>query len=144
MITLERILCPTDFSEPSRFAARCALELAKTFEAELHLLHVIEDPVLYSPAFGGYAPNPEEFEAWATTALDNWIAPEEAGDVSIVRRWTHGRPFLGILEDAKQHGIDLIVVGTHGRGFLSHILLGSVAEAIVRNRIKELEDQGEG
>ncbi|MFQ5733278.1 MAG: universal stress protein [Planctomycetaceae bacterium] len=132
MITLKTILCPTDFSEPSLAATRYALEFARTFDAALHLLYVIEDPMLFSPAFGGYAPNPDEFEAYAKTGLENWISPEDAGAVPIVRRWVHGRPFLGILRDAERHDVDLIVMGTHGRGFLPHILLGSVAERVVR------------
>lgn len=132
MIALENILCPIDFSDPSLTATQYALEFAKTFGARLHLLHVIEDPILYSPAFGGYAPNPEDTEAWANTALENWIAPEDAGDVEIERRWLHGSPFVGIIQEAKKRNADLIVIGTHGRGFLAHILLGSVAERVVR------------
>lgn len=132
MIDIRTILCPTDFSEPSRVATNYALEFARGFGARLHLLYVIEDPVLYSPAFGGYAPKSQDIEEYAQTGLDNWIFPEDAGSVEIVRRWVHGRPFVEILNDARQNDIDLIVMGTHGRGFLPHLLLGSTAERVVR------------
>lgn len=132
MINLKNILCPTDFSESSRPATDYALEFARTFGATLHQLYVIEDPILYSPAFGGYAPKPEELEAFAQTGLENWILPDDIGNVEIACRWVHGRAFSQILRDAQDHNIDLIVMGTHGRGFLPHLLLGSVAERVVR------------
>jgi len=132
MIEIHNILCPTDFSEPARLATDYALEFARSFKARLHLLYVIEDPILYSPAVGGYAPKMEDIEAYAQTGLDSWIFPEDAGSVEVVRRWVHGRPFVRILRDAEENDIDLIVMGTHGRGFLPHLLLGSVAERVVR------------
>lgn len=132
MIDFRNILCPTDLSEPARLATDYALEFAKQFGARLHLLHVIEDPVLYSPAFGGYVPKPEEFEEFAKTALDNWVLPQDAGSVEIVRRYTHGRAHQEILRDSKENEIDLVVMGTHGRGFIPHLLMGSVAERVVR------------
>ena len=133
MINLQNILCPTDFSDASRPATDYALEFARTFGAQLHLLYVIEDPVLYSPAFGGYAPKPGEIEAFAETGLENWILPGDIGNVELACRWVHGRPFVQILRDAQENNIDLIVMGTHGRGFLPHLLLGSVAERVVRS-----------
>lgn len=133
MIDLKTILCPTDFSEASRPATDYALEFAKAFGAELHLLYVIEDPILYSPSFGGYAPKPGELESFAQTGLENWILPDDLGDVTVAYRWVHGRAFAQILRDAAQHDIDLIVMGTHGRGFLPHLLMGSVAERVVRS-----------
>jgi nucleotide-binding universal stress UspA family protein len=133
MIELHNILCPTDFSEPSRAATDYALEFARTFQARLHLLYVIEDPLLYSPMFGGYVPKSDDFEAYAQTGLESWVLPEDAVGVDVERRWVHGRAFSRILQDAAEHGIDLIVMGTHGRGFLPHLLLGSVAERVVRH-----------
>jgi len=133
MIDLHDILCPTDFSEPSRVATAYALEFARTFDARLHLLYVIEDPLLYSPMFGGYAPKAEDLEAYAKTALENWILSEDAVGVEIDFRFVHGRAYTGILHQAAENGVDLIVMGTHGRGFLPHLLLGSVAERVVRH-----------
>ena len=131
MIALGSILTPTDFSEASLSATKYALEFAKAFDATLHLLHVIQMPVIFAPA-GGYVADPKEFESYAQTALENWISPEDIGPVQIERRWVHGHPFVEILRDAKQHDIDLIVMGTHGRGAIKHMLLGSVAEKVVR------------
>jgi nucleotide-binding universal stress UspA family protein len=133
MIDLQNILCPTDFSEPSRTATNYALEFARTFAARLHLLYVIEDPLLYSPMFGGYAPAADDLEAYAKSALENWILPDDATGVDVDYRFVHGRAFTGILQEAAEHDIDLIVMGTHGRGFLPHLLLGSVAERVVRH-----------
>jgi nucleotide-binding universal stress UspA family protein len=132
MIDIKNILLPTDFSEPSLAATRYGIELAKRFGATLHLLYVIEDPVVYLPMFESYPqPSKNEFEEFAQTRLDNWIADDAEG-LSIERRWVHGSPFLEVIQDAKQNAIDLIVIGTHGRGIVSHVLLGSVAEKVVR------------
>jgi nucleotide-binding universal stress UspA family protein len=127
-----RILVPTDFSGPSREATDYALELARAFGASITLYHVIEDPVVYIPALGGYTPQTADFENFSDAALAEWIAPEDSQGVTIKREWQHGHPVSGILDFAAENGCDLIVMGTHGRGVLSHILLGSVAERVVR------------
>lgn len=133
MIQLNNILVPTDFSEPALEAARYALDLAKRFGAKLHLLHVIQDPVIYLPMFESYPlPSREEFEEYAQTRLDNWILPDDAGDCEVVHAWRHGTPSAEIDSYAEDHAVDLIVIGTHGRGFAAHLLLGSVAETVVR------------
>lgn len=133
MIEFKTILLPTDFSEPSLDATRYAIELARRFGATLHLLNVIEDPVFYLPIFDSSPlPSREEFEQFAQTRLDNWILPEDAAGLSIERRWAHGKPFVEIVRHAREHAVDLIVVGTHGRGPAAHMLLGSVAEKVVR------------
>ncbi len=133
MIEIKKILIPTDFSETAQSATQYAVELAKKFGAKLHLLHVIEDPVVYMPMFESYAlPPKEDFENFAETRLDNWILDEDKGDLTIETEWVHGNPFVDILKCAKREDADLIVVGTHGRSFTAHLLLGSVAEKVVR------------
>ncbi|WP_417383999.1 universal stress protein [Gimesia sp.] len=133
MIDIKNILIPTDFSETSQAATQYAVELAKKFGAQLHLLHVIEDPVVYMPMFESYAlPPKEDFENFAKTRLDNWILDEDKAGLEISTHWVHGNPFVDILKYAKREEIDLIVVGTHGRSFTAHLLLGSVAEKVVR------------
>ena len=129
---ITRILVPTDFSGPSREATDYALDLAKTFGASVSLLHVIEDPVVYIPALGGYLPKPAEFEDFSQTALDNWVTPEDSQGVKVDRQWSHGHPVSRILDFAVEHGCDLIVMGTHGRGTIGHLLMGNVAERVVR------------
>jgi nucleotide-binding universal stress UspA family protein len=133
MIDVKNILLPTDFSEPALAATRYALEFARRFKAALHLLHVIEDPVLYLPMFESYPlPSREEFEEFARTRLANWILPEDADGVDIQLSWVHGKPFVEILRAATAREADLIVLGTHGRGMAAHLLVGSVAEKVVR------------
>jgi len=133
MITLDNILLPTDFSEPSLEATRYAVELACRFEAKLHLLHVIEDPAIYIPMFESFPlPSREEFETYAQTRLENWVIPDDDQQCESICRWVHGSPFVEILRDARENDIDLVVIGTHGRGFAKHLLMGSVAEKVVR------------
>ena len=133
MVILQNILVPTDFSDYSVTAAEYGVELAKRFSAKLHLLHVIEEPVATIPLLEIYgAPSKDEYEAAAKAMLDNWPLPDGAEDCEIVRRLHHGTPFLQILHDARDHDVDLIVMGSHGRGLVAHLLMGSVAEKVVR------------
>lgn len=132
MITLKNILVPTDFSEHSNKALLYGSELAKKFGAELHLMHAIEmTPLLYGE--GAYVtPETEaEIESAATKQLESLFA-DSSKDMKVVRRIEHGHPFVEIIRYAKENDIGLIVLGTHGRGAIAHMLLGSVAEKIVR------------
>jgi nucleotide-binding universal stress UspA family protein len=133
MISLKHILLATDFSETSLLAAHYAVELAGRFSAKLHLLHVIEEPIATIPLLETYgAPSKEEYEAAAVAMLDNWPLPDGAEALDVERRVHHGTPFLQILHDARDHDIDLIVMGSHGRGLIKHLLMGNVAEKVVR------------
>lgn len=138
MLTLQRILCPVDFSDISLNALRFAVDLADKFQAELHLLHVFE-------GYDAISLNPET----AMTPMPQWLtqlrqvcheklAALPAADLaarcpSIVRADREGPAIHEILEYAAHHEIDLIVLATHGRTGLKHLLLGSVAENIVRS-----------
>lgn len=133
MIRLQKILVPTDFSEPALEATRYGVEFARRFGAELQLLHVIEDPVVYFAMFeSNPLPSKGEFETYAQTRLDNWILPEDAAGIEISRQWVHGSPFVEIIRFGRAQHSDLIVMGTHGRSLAAHLLLGSVAERVVR------------
>lgn len=133
MIQLKNILLPTDFSESALRSTQYALEMARTFDATLHLLHVIEDPVVYLPMFESYPmPTREQFEMYAEDRLENWIVEQDRGDLDIEYHWAHGSPAAEIVRFAKGNDADLIVMGTHGRGVTSHLLMGSVAENVVR------------
>lgn len=133
MITLKNLLVPTDFSDHSFAAAEYAVELAQRFKAKIHILHVVEEPVATIPLLEVYgAPSREEYEAAAQAMLDNWPLPDGAEECEVERRLHHGTPFVQILHDARDHDIDLIVMGSHGRGMMAHLLLGSVAEKVVR------------
>jgi len=142
MITLKSILLPSDFSECAAEAARYALALAEQFDAHLHLLHVIHDITSQVPDFGmglafpAYVEHlPERIQKLEEEAIrnlaeltpDGWSARH--GATIAVKR---GQPFVEIIRYAREHDVDLIVVGTHGRSALAHALLGSVAERVVR------------
>ena len=133
MIEIKNILLPLDFSDASEQATRYAAALALRFGAKLHLLHVIEDPVVYLPMFETYSvPTKDEFEAFAQARLDGWLLPEGVEQVEVERRWRHGTPFVQIVQEARDNKADLIVIGTHGRGAAAHLLMGSTAEKVVR------------
>lgn len=133
MIELRNILLPTDFSEPSLKATEYALSLAHRFDATLHLMHVIEDPVVYLPMFESYPlPTKQQFETYAQDRLENWIADDDGEGLKIEIEWRHGKPHIEVIDYASDNRIDLIILGTHGRGAAAHLLLGSVAEKVVR------------
>jgi nucleotide-binding universal stress UspA family protein len=136
MIKLQRILLPTDFSEHSAAARVYACEFAQQFGAELHLLHVIQDLAPLVPEPGAALAPPvdylRELELNANAMLERAVDPNWAAGKTIVRAVRQGPPFLEIIRYAKETNIDLIVLGTHGRGGLAHMLLGSVAEKVVR------------
>ncbi|MFN0055516.1 MAG: universal stress protein [Planctomycetales bacterium] len=133
MIAIKQVLLPVDFSEPSLKATEYALSLARQFGATLHLFHVIEDPVVYLPMFESYPlPTREQFETYAQDRLENWIAEEDSEGLKIERVWRHGKPHIEIIDYADDSQVDLIIIGTHGRGVAAHLLLGSVAEKVVR------------
>ena len=135
MIALKHILVPTDFSEASYSAMKYGRALAESFGSSLHVLHVIEDPVLYAPTSEGYVPYvdlQEEMEKSAREWLNKVLtdADRERFHARLVTK--RGSPFVEIVRYAKTEAIDLIVMGTHGRGPIAHMLLGSVAEKVVR------------
>lgn len=133
MIALRNLLLPVDFSEPSLKATEYAVSFAHRFGAALHVLHVIEDPVVYLPMFESYPlPTREQFETYAQTRLENWVLPEDAEGIKLETAWRHGKPHIEVIDYASDNSIDLIVIGTHGRGLAAHLLLGSVAEKVVR------------
>ena len=125
------ILLPTDLSEASLPATVCALDMAHQFGSTLHLLYVMEEPVVYVP-LGGYYPNRDEWESYAESGLENWISQEDAEGLNIVRQKVFGHPASAIVQYAKEHDIDLIVLGTHGRSAIPALVMGSVAENVVR------------
>ncbi|MCU0232636.1 MAG: universal stress protein [Thermoanaerobaculales bacterium] len=128
------VLAATDFSEPAEAAARLARELAGSFAARFHMLHVIvllEDPHLEE----SHRRQLDELVATADEARRKVLAekPPDSAEVAVVPHLVRGiAPGETIVEVAANVGADLIVVGTHGRRGLSHLLLGSVAERVVR------------
>jgi nucleotide-binding universal stress UspA family protein len=137
MIDLRRILVPTDFSKHSDNALRYAVAFAEKFGAELHLLHVVQDLALFVPeavlAAGALPTAPvEQFRAAAQTALQRMVAGLHLPGVTVHPEVAEGVPFDAIIRFARQRTVDLIVMGTHGHTGLAHLLMGSVAEKVVR------------
>jgi nucleotide-binding universal stress UspA family protein len=125
----KRILCPLDFSENSRYALGYASTLAKESSAKLYLVHVDDSQVPYDAGFAAYvAPpdNTEELQEQLTAVL-----PTEV-EVEFEHQLLLGHPADAIVDFAKEHDIDLIVMGTHGRTGVARLLMGSIAEAVVR------------
>ncbi|AGA29173.1 universal stress protein [Singulisphaera acidiphila] len=136
MIEIRSILAPTDFSKHAAKAVRYACLLAERLGAELHLLHALSDivPVGPDPMLTPVLP-PEyytEAKEQALAALDRTLEPDWGQPAAIKTSVSWGDPVEEIVAYAREEAIDLIVVATHGRTGLSHVLLGSVAERIVR------------
>lgn len=133
-MTPQHLLVPTDFSEYANYALDYAIELANTLQARLTLLHVIHLTPLAMGDIGvsGLLPYLEEMETDAQQrmqALLNRVHQAGLqGEIVIV----HNVPFQAIIDTAIDNGADLIVMGTHGRTGLTHVLMGSVAERVVR------------
>ena len=136
MIQIKRILVPMDFSDCSVQALRFGQELCLKFEADLHLLHVLESYVTGTPQFGMGLALPqikeESSEAVVTRMQELTESADWPADRNIVHATTAGVPFVEIIRYARESEIDLIVIGTHGRTGLRHVFLGSVAENVVR------------
>jgi universal stress protein A len=128
-MNVKKILCPMDFSEYSEAALVYASSLAKEFGSELHIVYVYERPFPYADAgFAGYVP-PDDLEP-DKQRLKEIVPPRT--DVPVVRQFVLGHPADELVEYAEANGIDLIVMGTHGRTGLGRLLMGSVAESVVR------------
>ena len=134
MVHIQRILLATDFSATSELAVEYAILMAKTFHAELHVLHVLEVVIPQTIQGGAYLPLSyfEELERLAPSQLERMISTEVRKNLAVTSTIRHGSPHLEITNYARDHKMDLIVLGTHGRGGVSHLLMGSVAEKVVR------------
>ena len=132
IVSLRRILFPTDFSEPARQAQKYAAALAEKFGAELHAMNVVPEIIL--PATDSYTvwTLPEGGMKGQVEAAEKQLQVDLGPASTAVRHVTVGFPIEEIMKYAGAHDIDLIVVGTHGHTGLSHLLLGSVAEKLVR------------
>ena len=134
-IQLKRILLPTDFSQHSATAANYACELATRFDAELHLLHTLEIHPSLTPEFGMGLVLPKyvsESRSAAEKLLAGSLDSQWTPGRTVIRAVVEGSPRVEIIRYAREHDIDLIVLSTHGRTGLPHVILGSVAENVVR------------
>jgi nucleotide-binding universal stress UspA family protein len=133
----KKILICTDFSENSHWAFTYALTLAKTFKSNLLILHVTPEPV-HPDQLSIYLPPEklEELKASQKKELDKELRTHYLQKMKGFKNYQvifkEGEPFLEIIQMARRESVDLIVMGTHGRTGLDHILFGSTAEKVVR------------
>jgi nucleotide-binding universal stress UspA family protein len=137
MIVLKKILVATDFSEPSDAALAYGRELARTFNAQLIVAHVTDD--VSAHAYGGpdaivFAPDLQgEIDEAARRQLDALVFAEDRHDLGALTIVLRSKIVWAAITDyARDTDVDLIVLGTHGRGAVAHLLIGSVAERVVR------------
>ena len=136
MILLKKILVATDFGEASDSALNYGRDLARTYGATLHVLHVAENLVARYANVEALALLPQlqaDIDEAARKRMAELVTDED-------RTMLHAKPVVlaafgtaeAIVEYAKAYNVDVIVMGTHGRGGFSHLLMGSVAERVVR------------
>ena len=134
MSEIKRILVPTDFSEPADAALTYAIDLAASLGATVSLVHVFDDPFSGGIYTGEYVPMPAEMRAEIVADLRRRLADavSKRGHSELNPELLIGPTARTIVDGARERNVDLIVMGTHGRGGLAHLLLGSVAERVVR------------
>ena len=134
----QRILWPTDFSPLSLHGARYARGFCELFNADLHVIHVLQPPItadvsVMLPTDVPVACTDREHEEACRDSLDRVIKDNFPAIGSITQQLCVGNPWSSICDYAREHDVDLVVVTTHGRTGLPHVLLGSTAERIVQH-----------
>lgn len=138
MIALKKVLVATDFSEPSDAALAYGRELARSFGAQLTVVHIVDDMTTRAYGLDGGVmlidlKMQRQFEASAREQVNAAISDEDRVQLraeALILVST--APATAIVGYAREAGIDLIVMGTHGRGGMAHLLMGSVSERVVR------------
>jgi universal stress protein A len=139
LLPFKKILCPTDFSEPSLKALQYGMELALHFAAELHIVHVIapvppQYPYPTPPFISGYdlAAYQQELAVSAENALKELVAQKVSPQVRTLITVVSGDAATEIVRLAREKEVDLIVIATHGQTGWRHLVFGSVARKVVR------------
>jgi universal stress protein A len=130
-----KILLPSDFSDCSAEAARAARRLAEHFGSRLAVLHVMDEPAALDPMFRGEVPIEllrGRMETYCRDALEKFVATHFRGIPDIETLIVSGVPYREIIRVARETGTGLIVIGTHGRTGVEHVIFGSTAEKVVR------------
>ncbi|MCG3129250.1 MAG: TRAP-T-associated universal stress protein TeaD [Phycisphaerae bacterium] len=138
VVSPKKILWPTDFSTLSLQAGRYARGFREVFDSELHVIHVVPPPYsadvsVMLPADIPVAAPEADVVAFGFRTLKKVIDEHFDGDQTIQLKAFVGNPWMGVCDYAREQHIDLIIVATHGHTGLKHVLLGSLAEQIVRH-----------
>jgi len=135
MYKIKNILVPTDFSDRFIQTLNYAVEFAKSMKSELHIIHVIE-PIVFSADIVvtkyGLDELPNELEIFAKKDLEKIAKLLQEKEVIFSTKVLHGTASEEILEYANKNHIDMICIGTHGKGNLESFLFGSTAEKVLR------------
>jgi nucleotide-binding universal stress UspA family protein len=134
-LSLKKIVVPQDFSEYSLHALKYAVTLAGLFNSELVVLHVVE-PIVYPADFSfGQVSIPameEEIRKHSEEQLNELVTNEIPNSIKTTSIIKVGKPFIEIIDVAKAENADLIVISSHGRTGMDHVLFGSTADKVVR------------
>jgi nucleotide-binding universal stress UspA family protein len=138
---MKTIVAAVDFSDATAGVLGMAVKLAKSFDARLELFHVIE----LEPSYTAYGFTPDEFPVMrefhteakrrAVAKLDEYLAFVRHEVQSVTARLFEGSPLHMLVEHVKKGGVDYVVVGSHGHGVIASLLLGSVAEGLIRKAL---------
>ena len=135
MITLEKIVCPIDFSEYSKHALTYAVALATQYQSKLYLIHVVE-PIRVPIDLGVGVPGLLEYEGTivekAREHLEGLLDLTARATLEVEAHVLRGAAFAEIVRFARDKNVDLIVIATHGLSGIAQLLLGSTAEKVVR------------
>ncbi len=132
MITIKSILCPMDFSDASKNAYRYACEFARSMGSKVILLNVIEPRPIAAEMSLNYIPLEEDLAAAAKEDFIPLVKDAEAMGIDVTADVTIGLPAESILQHVADLDVSMLIMGSHGKTGLSRLLMGSVAEAVIR------------
>ncbi len=133
MIHIQKILCPIDFSPPSRNALRYANEFAKAMNAKITVMHVIQPQPIAADVNVPYIPPEVEMEQAAKDDMAHLVREIVSEGVLVEQVLAFGLPSDCVIAQAKKENADVIILGTHGRSGISRLLMGSTAESVIRH-----------
>lgn len=135
MTAFKRLLVPIDFSDASIAAFKTAMEFSKSLDAEIRAIHIHQLQVPYVGDGGFYVPEMDEDEALEEhkKELEAFVSKHGEKGITVTQEVRIGDPETEINEIAQESEADMIVMGTHGRSGLSHLLMGSVTESVLRH-----------